>query len=268
MRDAAAVGGRYCIDEGTTITLTGGELFVGTELALASLGPTGIGANVVIDAAGSSRVIFVGGSGDLTLNSITVTGGGGVNEGAGIYIDGGRLTTFNDAAISGNTAGQSGGGIYNAGGTVDLTFGASVSDNTATGGGFVPGNGGGISNISGTVRAFGVTISGNTAGVRFNSSNDKGGGIFNAGIPGGIVDLDDTIIAGNTATSGGGIYNLFGSMTTNGSTFVTDNTAESAFDSGGGIFDNTSGGLTGLWSASGNSPNDCVGDPAFLTCSA
>ncbi len=89
-------------------------------------------------------------------------------------------------------------------------------------------SGGGISN-SGSLTLTNSSVSGNTAG--------SGGGIFN--ITGGTLAVTNSTVSGNTGSDGGGISNS-GSLTLTGST-VSGNTA--VFD-GGGILSSGAATLT------------------------
>jgi len=96
--------------------------------------------------------------------------------------------------------------------------------------GNVAGNGGGISVGTGSnLNLSNSAVSGNSA--------SSGGGIYN----GGIVNLTNSTVSGNTAGSGGGIYNFIGTATLNNST-VSGNSATGG--NGGGISNNTNSTLT------------------------
>ena len=215
------------------------------------------------------RILLVTGSGKLTLNGLTITGGNTPGPGGGIFnlegtlvlnhsrvtgnasaggmmsagggIASGTLGTgpvgtavLNFSQVDHNTTSASAGGILNHGGTLILNA-SKVSDNTAAGGG-----GGGIASGTGGMGGAGSSIlvvkfsliSGNAA----NGGPMAGaGGISN----GGTATITASVVAGNTApgAAGGGILN-HGVMTLTASK-VTDNSApaDSAGDQGmgGGI---------------------------------
>ena len=215
------------------------------------------------------RILLVTGSGKLTLNGLTITGGNTPGPGGGIFnlegtlvlnqsrvtgnasaggmmsagggIASGTLGTgpvgtavLNFSRVDHNTTSASAGGILNHGGTLILNA-SKVSDNTAAGGG-----GGGIASGTGGMGGPGSSIlvvkfsqiSGNAA----NGGPMAGaGGISN----GGTATITASVVAGNTApgAAGGGILN-HGVMTLTGS-LVTGNSApaDSAGDQGmgGGI---------------------------------
>jgi hypothetical protein len=215
------------------------------------------------------RILLVTGSGKLTLNGLTITGGNTPGPGGGIFnlegtlvlnhsrvtgnasaggmmsagggIASGTLGTgpvgtavLNFSQVDHNTTSASAGGILNHGGTLILNA-SKVSDNTAAGGG-----GGGIASGTGGMGGAGSSIlvvkfsqvSGNTA----NGGPMAGaGGISN----GGTATITASVVAGNTApgAAGGGILN-HGVMTLTASK-VTGNSApaDGAGDQGmgGGI---------------------------------
>jgi len=230
-----------CTAEGVcTITLTSGELFVqsaSTAGTLTITNSTGA-SNLRISGNNTSRVFYVNTGnpgGNLTINGVTITNGT-AGLGGGIFNIG--TITLTNSTVSGNTANNNGGGIFNNfGGTVTLTN-STVSGNTANyGGGIindgtmtltnstVSGNtatfdGGGILNAR-TMTLTNSTVSGNTA-------NFRGGGIIN----GSILNLTSVTVTNNRSINpgctgcAGGIDN-FGATNLN-NTIVAGNTAADA----------------------------------------
>ena len=179
----------------------------------------------------NSRVLnFTAGSGDLTLQGLTITGGRTTVDfdgGGGIRFNSSGTLTLNQSSVSGNrTSGDFaiGGGILAPSGAVMLT-GSTVSGNFSVdvGGG---GGGGGIYSVSGTVSLRNSTVSGNsTTGnqvsgggvfsargavtltgstVTGNSSGDRGGGVFVPNTPSNpLLTVQNSIVAGNTAAGVG-----------------------------------------------------------------
>ena len=124
-----------------------------------------------------------------TISGNQATGnGGGVENGGGL--------TLTHSTISGNT-GELGGGIHNVGG-LHMTD-STIAGNTARQ------SGGGIQNeyssdaLKGALKLNGVTIAGNTAGAK-NQSSPGGGGIANK--KPSTTTLANTIIAGNRDMGG------------------------------------------------------------------
>ena len=154
--------------------------------------------------------ILMDAQGDLTLESLTLSGGSG-----GLF-NFGKLS-IKKSTISGNSA-NSGGGVINFYGTATIEN-STISGNTAN-------SGGGILNYGGSITITNSTVSGNTA--------NTGGGIWNPQAfyqgfySSGTVTLKNSVIAGNQASVAPEIesfnlvnannFNLFG---TNGNAGVT-----------------------------------------------
>ncbi|WLE97728.1 MAG: choice-of-anchor Q domain-containing protein [Candidatus Electrothrix communis] len=194
--------------------------------------------------------------GDLTLNNATITGGNHAHTGdvtTGMLNNGGGITnaclgtvTLNNVTVSENTALGNGGGIFNAPGA-DLTLNNStISGNLAEGNG-----GGGVYNNDGYVTLSNSTISDNIAA-------GEGGGICSVWLYGPLpaligssVVLNNSIISGNTASTGNEIYqskvpvyadnyNLFGHSN------ESDAAAFSSFAPGENDVNATDGGINGI----------------------
>ncbi len=124
--------------------------------------------------------------GTATISNSTISGNQTIHYGGGI--DNSGAVTITNSTISGNQANWGGGGIRNSGGTLNVA-------NSTLSGNQADSDGGGIYNGSGTTTLDNVTISGNTA-------SGDGGGVTGDPQYGGIVNLRNTIIAGNTDTGG------------------------------------------------------------------
>jgi Calx-beta domain len=171
--------------------------------------------------------------GDLTLRSLTLTGGssfGGLSNNGTLSIE--------NSIISGNSGGgvSSSGTLTIAASTILGNYGSGVStsygnltiQNSTISGNTTPGGGGGVYNYAGTVAITNSTISDNTA-------KSSGGGVNNKyGFYGGVgrLTVSNSTISGNRANQGGGIFNdqfcfnysplgrsgcLFAALTLNGS---------------------------------------------------
>jgi parallel beta-helix repeat protein len=161
-------------------------------------------SRLLISGNNQSRVFSVSSNADLTLDGVTVTGGNVVGNrtnqsGGGIYINyNGKLTLMN-SAITGNSA-TNGGGIYNynaSSSTFVTITNSTISGNTAS-------YGAGISNNYGKVTIVNSTISGNTA-------QTNAGGIYN-GYSSGITLINTTVTNNrsesvNCTDCAGGVYN-------------------------------------------------------------
>ena len=149
-----------------TITLTNGQLeFI--DLATPSITINGNGATV--DANGQSRVLFVDGLQELTINEMTLTGGSDLyGDGGGLLLNDNKVNIY-DSAITNNIA-DNGGGIWAA--NVDLRLNNSV-------------------------------VSDNSTDQSYNSGTKGiGGGV---GISGGSLSINNSIISDNLAD---GYYTL------------------------------------------------------------
>jgi hypothetical protein len=150
----------------------------------------------------------------FSFNYLTSVDALAYHYGGGIDNNGGTLTVADSTFID-NSAGA-GGGILNAG-TLTVTN-STFNGNTPTGS---IGGGGGIEN-GGSLTIVNSAFSENTA------NNTVGGGLFNLG---GMMTIEASTISGNSAPSGGGIYNdLGGTLTIEASTISGNSAAH-----GGGI---------------------------------
>ena len=222
---------------------------------------TDVGAS---EAAGklddNSRVInFTASSGDLTVTSLTITGGrltGEFEDGGGIRFLGDGVVTITSSNIRGNSITRrnaDGGGVYASNGRVVLTD-SNVSGNSSGG------DGGGVFSISGDVLLT-------SSEVRGNTSARDGGGIFAIF---GAVTLTSSIVDGNTSLDdGGGIATSSSMVTLIGSTVSGNNTVAR----GGGIATSngavilTSSTIRGNTSGGNGGGIDTVTGPVLLTSS-
>jgi hypothetical protein len=190
-------------------------------------------SNTIFDAQGVGRVLITTaeGAGDIVLEHLRLTGGGGNNGLGGGIVNGiTRTLAMTRCTVSGNhtTNPGSGGGIFNAG--MMTLSDCRIEDNRAN-------HGGGI-----TDAANGFTrLTGNTL-VRGNTAVIQGGGIFV--FPGGDVTIGaDCRVTENAAPAGqgGGIYAE--------SPTITEVTLESAQS----VTNNSGGNCAGM------SIDNCVG---------
>src|SRR6266705_1397898 len=237
---------------GATINLAAGCTYQltaanNTSLALGSNGLPVITSPITLNGSGTTiagndttfRVLEVSGTGNRTLQGLTITGGTTGGMGGGILNLEGTLT-LNHSQVSGNAA--QGGPMSNGGGIASGTLGtgplgtttlnaSQVNGNTAAtgGGGIASGTGGMGTNSASTLVLNSSQVTGNTAkgGPRAGA-----GGIAN----GGTATLNASQVTGNTAPGGfgGGILN-HGQMTIHAS-IVANNTTptDSSGDQGGG----------------------------------
>ncbi|WP_314175298.1 right-handed parallel beta-helix repeat-containing protein [Streptomyces winkii] len=217
------------------------------------------------------RILHVVSGGDLTLNSLTVSGGrladttgGGIAntsgtlnlnrtvvrnnnalEGGGLVNTGGRLNLDRSTAVR-NTANEFGGGILNDG-TLTMKHGALLKNRAVTS------LGGGLENRNGPASLESVSVRGNTA--------IEGGGLRNAN--GSTLRLTSTTVRDNIAVTGAGLSNNASTATLVRS-LVTHNTAITA---GGGIANVANGQVTLTASkVIRNTPDNCTPEGSVPGC--
>ena len=221
--------------------------------------------------------------GSFTSNIASVFGGGVYNlfsmevrnstfntnqaqqrDGGGLYNAGGANLTVDNDIFSRNTAGRFGGGFHNSGGALATVVNSVITDNTASLAG------GGISSF-GTIGLDNALIRGNQA----TGSGSAGGGVFNgglanitntsllnditAGLGGGIYNdtnatltlRANSLVSGNRAADGGGIYNL--GTASVGESSIISNRRQSFSRVGSDVWGNfVSEGFNTLYSAAGS----------------
>lgn len=179
-------------------------------------------ARTIVDAGGLDRAFRVEAGRDALIWGLTIRNGAAKDGSGGGILNLGGLTV-GESMIRDNTTVGSGGGI-NSDGALVLTA-STVSGNTANE------SGGGLSiSAAGSLSAENSTIDGNKSGnsgggifnggtanvssttIAFNKSDmgdigiPEGGGIFNRshspGIPAGIFNLRNSLVAGNTRAFG------------------------------------------------------------------
>jgi hypothetical protein len=139
-------------------------------------------AGVTVQGGGTSVMFQIDPNAQATISGLTITGGGGVAKGAGVFNSAGGNLALKNSTITGNTATGVGGGLANYG-TAYLTN-VTISGNSAP-----TGSGGGLFDGStGTLTLTDCTVSGNKA--------FQGGGLWNSG----TTTLIGTIVAANNAS--------------------------------------------------------------------
>jgi hypothetical protein len=139
----------------------------------------------------------------------------------------GSDAVLNNTEVDNNIASHtSGGGIVNHG-TMTLNN-SEVNNNRAAGTGLLA-SGGGILSAQGPPGSGTTTLTLNNTFVQDNRAGGDGGGIANGvpfpgpmPLPGGLVTLHNSVVTGNTAAHGGGIFNNLGTVTLSNTT-VTGN---------------------------------------------
>lgn len=281
-----------------TIELAAGGTYTLTAVDNTAYGPSGLplisspitingnGATIERTAAAGTpefRVLFVGrppyvgSTGDLTINQLSIKRGSSTYYGGGILNLG--TVSINNSAVTGNYSSNGGGGIYNSGplwisgstinnnssayygngifndgsAAILTLIGSSVSGNSSYG----AWRNGGIVNVVGRVTVTNSTVSGNSA----SSCCGGAGGIFNW-LGGATLTVVNSTISGNTGRGyAGGILNSDGGVMT-----ISNSTVFGNKDTGGGpggVYSDSGPGLKSSIVAS-NLPNDC-GGPAIIS---
>ena len=218
-----------CPNAVCTIALTSGELTVNAAAAAGKLAvahTTGSSIKIIISGNNANRVFFVQSGADLTLDSVTITGGNGTgttntvyNGSGGGIADIGGVLTVNNSTISNNFVTITGGGIYINGGTVTINN-STISTNTASSG--TTGSGGGI-----FTRLATLTLTSST--IANNSAPTNGGGIYALSNAATNTSIRNTIIAANTSGAQTDIFKGSASVfTSNGNNLVGDTSNGSA----------------------------------------
>jgi hypothetical protein len=135
------------------------------------------------------RVMQQAGSGALTLNGVTITGGTNSSGNGGGILSAAPVTLTN-SVVTGNTTATNGGGIATNPGTVTITN-SRVTNNTASN------DGGGANVQGGALNVTDSTFNNNTA------TNGSGGAAFRDGSVGGGVMLVRSTLNGNQAPTPG-----------------------------------------------------------------
>ncbi len=184
--------------------------------------------------------------GTTTLSQMIIQNGNGSTGGGGVYVATGGTAYVNDTKISNNQAVSFGGGVYNAG-TLEFTGNSTctLSNDKVTAS---AGSGGGLYIPAGalTIVACPLNIK-NCSAPSAAGASGTGGGVYIVGDnvkkvygtfqvnPGGTVYFN-----GDSATDGGGLYNLYGTVSLLNCTFASC----SASDDGGGMYLGTGGSAT------------------------
>jgi RHS repeat-associated protein len=183
---------------GRRIELSHGELSINSDIRIFGLGVE----NLTIDAKGQSRVFNIASSKTVSLSDLTVTGGGGVDQGAGIYnwgnltLDHVRVTENHTLNLAGSST-DSGGGILNQYGSLHLVD-STVDHNEAQRNAGIGYYADGTNDVLEITRS---TISENT-GAAFSGLN-----VFST-VAGPNLTMTNSTISSNTASAGdfGGLF--------------------------------------------------------------
>ncbi|MFF8946291.1 hypothetical protein ACF1A5_29275 [Streptomyces sp. NPDC014864] len=215
------------------------------------------------DASTAFRIAEIDGSGGhLTLEGITATNGGYLDYAGAFMPLSGATLTLRHSAVTNNIANQGGAIFVNQSSHLEI-FDSVLSDNSSQQGGAIYNGPGSTTRLSGVrleenhAAAFGGALfdAGNTltvdnSTISRNSAFYSGGGIYNDRHP---MQVTSTRIESNHAgLIGGGIYNA-------GTSTLTDSVVQgNSANTGGGIYQDTLGIMTLVRSrVVHNTPNNC-----------
>lgn len=244
-------GGAYVTGSSASVSLLSGSVVrYNTASAsgggvYAAQGSVGIAGTVDHNSATTSGGGLYA-AGNVTLNSGALVQNNTSVDGGGVYVNNGSFTMNTGSTLGGsdvsyaNTASQSGGGVYVNGSSGLFTMnGGTIQYNQATaldGGGF-------YIHTGGKANIYGGSLLNNTAG-RFGGGGfvDPDSGAKDPTVTTINSNEGNTLISGNSAPNGGGIYVASGSLAIAGSSgsYTTQITGNSATQDGGGAY--TAGG--------------------------
>ena len=193
----------------------GGIWNVGT---LTISGCTLSGDSAFSSLTGLGGGIFNSPSGKLTVSQSTLSRDTAVSAGGGIYNLG--MLTASGSTLSNNSAGGGGGGGFFIGGGSDVGAGSATATltNCTLANNRVPFNGGGVFVNGGTTTLTNCTVSLNS------TFSGDGGGIYISSSTVSILNLINTIVAGNTRPIGASGPDIFGAVATADHSLVGDGT--------------------------------------------
>jgi Chlamydia polymorphic membrane protein (Chlamydia_PMP) repeat len=214
------------IDLDNDITLSGGGGCTGVAIRNSANALTLDGhGHTITQQCANNGVLQQDGSGAVTLNNVTITGGDASGDGGGLKTSSANVTV-NNSTFSNNTAGGSGGAINESAGNV------SVTNSTFSGNKAENQEGGAIRESSGNVTVTNSTFSGNSA----SGSGAEGGAIRESS---GNVTVTNSTFSGNTASGsgaeGGAIRESDGNVTATNSTFTGNTATGTSGPEGGAI---------------------------------
>jgi Domain of unknown function (DUF4214) len=230
-------GGVFAIDD---------TMLVQTN-SLVTLNSSTLGSGGGISYSGGNKVTTQ----TLTINSSSVVGGAGAantapdttfGNGAGVSSVGGSGVTINGATISNNVAGNQGGGLAVVNSANIAITSSTISSNTAKthGGGIFSSARNAVTNAASTMTLTSANVTGNTADSDANASGN-GGGIYN--LFGTLTVQTNSHVDGNAAVNGGGIFNTWTGNTNDASASLSVNVATIGQTGSGNTAKNNGGGV-------------------------
>ncbi|MEZ4594717.1 MAG: Calx-beta domain-containing protein [Chloroflexota bacterium] len=192
--EAAYGGGIYVQQSDATATINGGQITQNRSLAS--------------DFGGGGFYIFRGmitmNGGELSQNSANHDGGGmEIGDASGRFV-------MNGGVIFGNTAVGTGGAIYSDEGVITINGGTLHSNTSGENGGAISATSAGVASIT-SINASAILTNTSTAG--------SGGAIYSEG----ILTVTNVTLSGNSALSGGGVFNDVGGTAVLRNNTITSN---------------------------------------------
>ncbi|MEQ8800394.1 MAG: choice-of-anchor Q domain-containing protein [Salinisphaeraceae bacterium] len=257
--NGSILNANYATRNGGTLALFDGASFSASRVAFANNGlqpDPEDGSNIRTLRGGG---IYVDGASTMMLDTVSLRGNGAAIAGGAIWSDGGTLTgsqidiTSNGAA--GADVGQGGAGVYLASGSLDwsnsrLRNNAADGENGSGGALFNAGAdvtltrtelfrntaeraGAAIEMTGGNLQLNQVTLGGDDEadGNMTGSNPGNGGGLH---VSGGTARIDDSVVAFNSASQGGGLWNGGNSTLVVTNSTISGN--EATVSDGGGIY--------------------------------
>ena len=171
-----------------------GTLNIFSSVVAFSNSESSVGGGGVANIGGTANIF----DSAITLNKATI-GGGIINRRQNSQSPVPTMIVNNVNILDNTSTSGDGGGIYNLGGALTLLAGNVSRNTSAASGGGVLNNGTFFEAGSTTMDVNGVVIDNNTA------TNGSGGGLANFS---GNVDIFNSVISINEASSGGGVSNI------------------------------------------------------------
>ncbi len=251
----------FTIADGTS-TFSGNTADAGNGGAVYNNGVMDIAGTSTLDAntAGTGGAIY--NAGIATLAGANFTNNSAVTaEGGAIYNVG--SADIANSSFSGNIAATDGGAIYNDTGSLGLTGNASFVSNTATGDGGAIYNTGIVESNSNLVLNSNkannggalyntnvLSVGGNSFTASDNTANLAGGALYNAGGTIAAISAANVAFEGNSAATGGAVYNTDGADLTIGTSGVTSSIFALNSATNGGAIANDNGSTIDIIGAS------------------
>ncbi len=230
---SGASAGSHIIGTGTNLTLNAGSNITTSSAQTFTMNGTGaqnatmacnISGLVNLTIAATSNTTLVGAGINVTLNLLTVTGGGSLATSAGQTLTVNGVATFGTTTLNGTLSGAGNLAVSASGSLVVNGTGAAIQS-----GGSAVGVSGTVSVASGNITLSGTSgATAQTFGANFPTPLTIGTVTLNNATAGGAFTVDKTVTLNNftlTASPGFTTINSGITLTVNGTTIITPATA-------------------------------------------